>query len=94
MSSLRTLFFASILNCSQSLADASAGKPDDGHVVLHCGQLVDVRAGKLLGLTSVVVADGVIKSVRAGRVHAEGVPSIDLSTKTCLPSRSASAPVS
>ncbi|MEO6076791.1 MAG: amidohydrolase family protein, partial [Dokdonella sp.] len=85
MTALRTLVITGVIACTPALADAPASKPDVGLTVVHCGQLVDTRAGKLLGATSVKIADGRITSVSAGKTDAAGATLIDLSTKTCLP---------
>jgi imidazolonepropionase-like amidohydrolase len=52
-------------------------------VSLHCGHLIDVVEGKLLGPTTVVVQDGKVLEVKPGT--ASGTPSIDLSNQTCMP---------
>jgi imidazolonepropionase-like amidohydrolase len=54
--------------------------------VLHCGKLVDVRALKLLGASSIIVTDGKIARVEAG--FASGLPgdaTIELRSHTCMP---------
>ena len=53
---------------------------------LHCGKLFDSRSGKLLGPHTVVVRDGKVAEVLAGRVEPVGdATSIDLSSRTCTP---------
>ena len=52
---------------------------------LHCGNLFDSRSGKLLGAHTVVVRDGKVAEVLAGRVEAPAnATAIDLSGHTCM----------
>ncbi len=85
MIALRSLVLASVVSCTPVLADAPVSNPDGALTLLHCGQLVDVRAGKLLGATSVKIVDGRITSVTSGKADTADATLIDLSTKTCLP---------
>lgn len=57
---------------------ASAAETD-----LLCGQLVDVKNGKLLGATTIRVSDGKVSAVGSISTPAEEI--IDLSQSTCLP---------
>lgn len=53
--------------------------------VLHCGKLFDSRSGKMLGPQTVVVRDGKVAEVSAGRTEAPaGATAIDLSSRTCM----------
>ena len=52
---------------------------------LHCGQLFDSRAGRMLGPHTIVVADGRIADVRAGKAAITGAALIDLGDRACLP---------
>jgi imidazolonepropionase-like amidohydrolase len=55
-------------------------------VALHCERLFDARSGRVLGEHTIVVEDGRIVSVLAGRATlAEGTQSIVLAGRTCLP---------
>ena len=54
-------------------------------LALHCGKLFDARSGKLLAERTVVVRDGKINEVLAGRVDVPGARAIDLSGHTCSP---------
>ena len=54
-------------------------------VALHCGQLVDTIAGKVLGETTVVIDGKRIREVTAGWHAPAGATQIDLSGQTCLP---------
>ncbi len=51
---------------------------------IHCGHLIDVDAGKLLGETTIVVQNGRIKSVTSGNGTA-GKIAVDLVNQTCMP---------
>ena len=52
---------------------------------LHCGNLFDSRSGTLLGPQTVLVRDGRIAEVRAGRVEAAAnATAIDLADRTCM----------
>lgn len=57
--------------------------------VLHCGQLFDANAARLVGEHSLVIEDGRIREVRAGKVDVASLgadaTAIDLSAHTCLP---------
>ncbi|WP_295993702.1 amidohydrolase family protein [Rugamonas sp.] len=52
---------------------------------IHCGQLIDTQAGKLLGETTVVIDGKRIVAVSAGHQVPAGATEIDLSTQTCMP---------
>ena len=60
---------------------AAAAEP----VALQCGRLFDARAGRMLDAHTVVVRDGRIERVEAGRVDVPGIKAIDLSARTCSP---------
>ncbi len=62
-------------------ATAVAAEP----VALQCGRLFDARAGRMLDAHTVVVRDGRIERVQAGRTDVPGVASIDLSGHSCSP---------
>ena len=52
---------------------------------LHCGKLFDSRSGKLLGAHTVVVRNGKVAEVLAGRVEAvANATAIDLADRTCM----------
>lgn len=57
--------------------------------VLHCGRIFDANSARLLGEHSLVIEEGRIKEVHAGKVEAatlgEDATAIDLSGHTCLP---------
>ena len=60
---------------------AAAAEP----VALQCGRLFDARAGRMLEAHTVVVRDGRIERVEAGRVDVPGVKAVDLSGHSCSP---------
>lgn len=69
-------------------ADAPAGgAPADAAQVtaIHCGHLIDVIGGKVLGATTVIVEGKRVREVIAGSASAPGATEIDLSGQTCLP---------
>ena len=53
--------------------------------IVHCGHLIDVDAGKLLGETTIVIEGKRIKEVKAGRADVAGAQVVDQSNATCLP---------
>ena len=60
---------------------AAAAEP----VALQCGRLFDARAGRMLEAHTVVVREGRIERVEAGRVDVPGVKAVDLSGHSCSP---------
>lgn len=67
-------------------ACAPAAPAAESATVLHCGHLLDVAGGKLLGETSIVVVGERVREVRAGRVDPDAAGrTIDLAGRTCLP---------
>jgi imidazolonepropionase-like amidohydrolase len=60
-----------------------AGTANAANTDLLCGQLVDVKNGKLLGPTTIRVTDGKVTAVGSVATPAEEI--IDLSQATCLP---------
>ena len=67
------------------LATAPAFAAQPTATALQCGQLFDARSGKLLDARTVVIRDGKIGEVLAGRVDVPGTQVIDLSAHTCSP---------
>ena len=64
---------------------AFAAGPADASFALQCGKLFDSRSGKLLGAHTVVVRDGKVAEVLAGRAEAvANATAIDLSDRTCM----------
>ena len=69
-------------------ADVPAGAaaaPEVRVSVIHCGHLVDVIGGKVLGATTVIIEGKRVREVVAGSGSAAGATEIDLSSQTCLP---------
>ena len=62
----------------------NAGAADTISAV-HCGQLVDTQAGKLLGESTVIIEGKRIREVAAGHKVPAGATEIDLSDQTCMP---------
>jgi imidazolonepropionase-like amidohydrolase len=74
---------ATLLALSAAAAqDAATNVPT--FTVLHCSHMLDTKAGKLLGATTVVVEGERIKEVAAGRLSYPGALEIEL-RGTCLP---------
>jgi imidazolonepropionase-like amidohydrolase len=69
---------AAIATCLATGASAAT-------TAVHCGQLIDTQAGKLLGETTVVIDGKRIVAVSAGHQVPAGAAEIDLSTQTCMP---------
>jgi len=65
-----------------SAADAPASAPV---IAIHCGHLLDVLAGKMLGPTTVIVEGKRVREVADGSKAPAGATEIDLSSQTCLP---------
>jgi imidazolonepropionase-like amidohydrolase len=59
--------------------------PDSGSIVLHCGGLIDGVAPMARGPATVVIRDGRVAAVEAGKTSLQGMPVLDLSQYTCLP---------
>jgi imidazolonepropionase-like amidohydrolase len=71
----------------QALAAGAApgAAATSGVTVVHCGHLLDTRAGKMLDETTVVIRGGRISEVQPGRGGPAEATQIDLSAQTCLP---------
>jgi imidazolonepropionase-like amidohydrolase len=67
-----------------SAADAPAAPPATV-TAIHCGHLLDVVAGKMLGPTTVIVEGKRVREVASGSQAPAGATEIDLSAQTCLP---------
>jgi imidazolonepropionase-like amidohydrolase len=68
-----------------SAADAPAAAPSAPLTAIHCGHLLDVLTGKMLGPTTVIVEGKRVREVAAGSKTPAGATEIDLSSQTCLP---------
>ena len=96
MTKSRALALAAIVLSLPAAALAADAPADHDVSVLHCARMVDPVAGKLLGATTVIVADGHIKELRSGTVdgkpyedaaHQAGASyrQIELADATCMP---------
>ena len=56
-----------------------------GDIALQCDRLFDSRKGQMLGAHTVIVRDGKIAAVRAGRVDIPGAQLVDLGGHSCTP---------
>ena len=68
-----------------SAADAPAAAPSAPLTAIHCGHLLDVLAGTMLGPTTVIVEGKRVREVAAGLKTPAGATEIVLSGQTCLP---------
>jgi imidazolonepropionase-like amidohydrolase len=64
---------------------AHAQEAKSAAVAVHCGHLLDVQAGQLLGESTILIEGARIKEVRAGRAELPGASVVELGTETCLP---------
>jgi imidazolonepropionase-like amidohydrolase len=75
-----------LAGASASLACAADAPPAPAPVIaIHCGHLLDVLAGKMLGPTTVIVEGKRVREVTDGSKTPAGATEIDLSSQTCLP---------
>ena len=81
---MRHRLLAVAILSSLALPAFGADSPNESRA-LHCGKLFDSRSGKLLGAHTVVVRNGKVAEVLAGRAEAvENATAIDLSGHTCM----------
>jgi imidazolonepropionase-like amidohydrolase len=74
------------LTCAVAATAAAAEGPAAGPLIaVHCGHLLDVVAGKMLGETTVIIDGKRVREVVAGAQSPTGAVQIDLSSQTCLP---------
>ena len=52
---------------------------------LQCGDVFDAKSARLIGAQTIVVEDGRIKALQAGKVDVPGATAVDLSGHTCSP---------
>jgi imidazolonepropionase-like amidohydrolase len=80
-----------VLSLTTALAGASISSAADAPapaapvIAIHCGHLLDVLAGKILGPTTVIVEGKRVREVVDGSKAPAGATEIDLSSQTCLP---------
>jgi imidazolonepropionase-like amidohydrolase len=60
-------------------------QPAEAVSVLHCAHLIDVRAGKLLGPSSIVIQGKRVREVLPGSASPAGSMAVELAELTCLP---------
>jgi imidazolonepropionase-like amidohydrolase len=80
-----TTAIAAVLCSPVGFAADAPGAAAPTVTALHCGRLLDSIAGKILGMTTVVVEGGRIREVSPGTTVPAGAKEVDLSTQTCLP---------
>ena len=66
-------------------AAAPAATPSAPVTAIHCGHLLDVLGGKMLGATTIIVEGKRVREVVAGSKSLPGAAEIDLLDETCLP---------
>ncbi len=81
---LHALALTSALACVLAIDTADAQLVQFADIQLHCGHLLDVESGKMLGETTILVVGDRISSVRAGAADGRGGV-IELGNATCLP---------
>jgi imidazolonepropionase-like amidohydrolase len=86
-----TLALAATAGGTATAADAPAAVPAPAApptapvTAIHCGHLLDVLAGKMLGPTTIIVEGKRVREVAAGTKSPPGATEIDLLDETCLP---------
>ena len=86
-----TLALAATAGGTATAADAPAAAPAPAVpptapvTAIHCGHLLDVLAGKMLGPTTIIVEGKRVREVAAGTNSPPGATEIDLLDETCLP---------
>jgi imidazolonepropionase-like amidohydrolase len=75
---------AAFLGSASALTSAQTSAPAPVTAV-HCGHLVDVVAGKVLGPTTVVIEGKRVREVVSGSSTPSGATEVDLSSQTCMP---------
>ena len=93
MARTSTVARTAILSLTTALTGASAGIASAADapaaaapvLAIHCGHLLDVLAGKMLGPTTIIVEGKRVREVADGSKAPAGATEIDLSSQTCLP---------
>ncbi|HVO44878.1 MAG TPA: amidohydrolase family protein [Steroidobacteraceae bacterium] len=82
-------FVSATLACSaawmSSTAAAAEAAPAGAVTAIHCGHLIDVLAGKVLGESTVIIEGKRIREVKSGSAAPAGATPIELGSMTCLP---------
>jgi len=68
-----------------ALPSGHAAEADAAATAVHCGHLLDVQAGTLLGETTVLIEAKKVTEVVPGNRTPAGARTVDLMTQTCLP---------
>jgi imidazolonepropionase-like amidohydrolase len=82
------LTVTSALGCTIASIASAADAPSTAAppvTAIHCGHLLDVLTGKMLGPTTVIVEGKRVREVADGSKSLAGATEIDLSSQTCLP---------
>ncbi|HET8818438.1 MAG TPA: amidohydrolase family protein [Xanthomonadaceae bacterium] len=82
---LRTVLTCALAALPLAAVAQAPASPASPTTALHCERLFDAREGRVLGPHTVVVRDGRIADVLAGRATVTGATPIDLSGHTCSP---------
>ena len=82
---LRTALLGALAALPLSASAQAPAASTPATTALHCEHLFDSRAGRVLGPHTVVVREGRISEVLAGRADVAGATAIDLAGHTCSP---------
>ena len=82
---LRTALLGALAALPLSASAQAPAASTHATTALHCEHLFDSRAGRVLGPHTVVVREGRISEVLAGRADVAGATAIDLAGHTCSP---------
>ena len=80
----RPLLLAATLLAAASPATAADAPADAPALAVHCGNLFDSRAGRMLGAHTVVVRGGKVAEVRPGHAQVAGARAINLPGHSCM----------
>lgn len=85
VASIAATLYVSIAAGGSTPAAAETAPAASPVTVIHCGRLIDVSAGKLLGPATVIVEGKRIREVQPGSGSVPGAAVVDLPDQTCLP---------
>lgn len=74
-----------VMGCAVVPGVASAQAAPSHVTAVHCGRLLDVLAGRMLGQSTVLIGGARIQAVERGLQTPSGATEVDLSALTCLP---------